>query len=210
VTDVTHRISAVSRIVGSRTLEAGEARVVTVSRLYPDPIDDVWDACTNAERIPRWFLPVTGDLRLGGRYQLQGQAGGLIERCDPPNSFAATWEWGGEVTWIELHLVAEADGTRLTLTHVADVDNEGWFAGDFGPGAVGVGWDMILLGLTMHLESGSAIDRAEAQAWVASDEGVAFTTASSDAWCAAAIVAGDPPDEARAAADRTTAAYTGR
>jgi len=47
-------------------------------------------------------------------------------------------------------------------------------------------------------------------AWVASDEGVAFTTASSDAWCAAAIVAGDPPDEARAAADRTTAAYTGR
>jgi uncharacterized protein YndB with AHSA1/START domain len=210
VTDVTHRISAVSRTVGSRTLEAGEARVVTVSRLYPDPMDDVWDACTNAERIPRWFLPVTGDLRLGGRYQLQGQAGGLIERCDPPSSFAATWEWGGEVTWIELHLVAEAGGTRLTLTHVADIDNERWFPGDFGPGAVGVGWDMILLGLTMHLESGSAIDQAEAQAWVASDEGVAFTTASSDAWCAAAIAAGDPPDEARSAADRTTSAYTGR
>jgi uncharacterized protein YndB with AHSA1/START domain len=208
MTDVTHRISAVTRTVGSRTLEAGEARVVTVSRLYPDPIEEVWDACTNAERIPRWFLPVTGELRLGGRYQLEGQAGGVVERCDPPRSFAATWEWRDEVSWIELHLEPEAGGTRLTLEHVAHVDQERWQ--QFGPGAVGVGWDMIVLGLTMHLESGDAIDRAEAQAWAASDEGVAFTTASSDAWCAAAIAAGDPPDAARAAADRTTAAYTGR
>ena len=27
------------------------------------------------------------------------------------------------MTWIELHLVAEAGGTRLTLTHVADIDD---------------------------------------------------------------------------------------
>ena len=35
--DVTHRISAVARTVGTRTLEAGEARVVTVARSYPGP-----------------------------------------------------------------------------------------------------------------------------------------------------------------------------
>src|SRR5882724_8555264 len=29
-----------------------------------------WDAMTNAERIPRWFLPISADLRLSGRYQL--------------------------------------------------------------------------------------------------------------------------------------------
>ena len=33
---------------------------------YRRRIEDVWDACTTAERIGRWFLPVTGDLRLGG------------------------------------------------------------------------------------------------------------------------------------------------
>ena len=49
--DVTHRISAVARTVGTRTLEAGEARVVTVARSYPDPVEEVWDACTTAERI---------------------------------------------------------------------------------------------------------------------------------------------------------------
>ena len=44
----------------------------------------MWDACTDPERIGRWFLPVSGDLRLGGRYQLEGNAGGEILRCEPP------------------------------------------------------------------------------------------------------------------------------
>jgi hypothetical protein len=40
--------------------------------LYPASQSDLWDAVTNADRIPRWFLPVSGDLRLGGHYQLEG------------------------------------------------------------------------------------------------------------------------------------------
>ena len=71
-------------------LEAGEARTVTISAdLRTRRSTTLWDACTNAERIPRWFLPVSGDLRLGGRYQLEGNAGGTIERCDPPRSLRA-------------------------------------------------------------------------------------------------------------------------
>ncbi len=208
MTDVSHEISSVARTVGRRTLPAGEARVVTIGRSFPDAVEEVWDACTNPERIPRWFLPVTGELRLGGRYQLQGQAGGVIERCDPPRSFSATWEWRGEVSWIELTLTPEPGGTRLHLEHVAHVDDERW--AQFGPGAVGVGWDMMLLGLVWHLESGVAIDPAEGAAWAASADGVQFITESSDAWCAASVAAGEPTDAARAAADRTTAAYTGR
>ena len=102
--DINEHISAVRREVGTRTLEAGEARVVTLTRTYGAPVDDVWDACTSVERIPRWFLPITGDLRVGGRYQLQGNAGGVVERCDPPRSFAATWEFGGDVSSIEVRL----------------------------------------------------------------------------------------------------------
>ena len=206
MTDVTHRISAVARTVGRRTLEAGEARVVTVSRHYPETLDNVWDACTNAERIQRWFLPVSGELRLGGRYQLEGNAGGVVESCDPPRSFTATWEFGGEVSWVELRLDPDGEGTRFTLEHIAHVDDERWT--EFGPGAVGVGWDSILLGLTMHLEGDMSITPAEAAAWMVSPEGVRFVTASSAAWCAAAIEAGDEPEAAEAAAKRTTAAYT--
>jgi uncharacterized protein YndB with AHSA1/START domain len=204
--DVTHQISSVTRTVGSRTLEAGEARVVTVTQTYKADVDDVWDACTNPERIPRWFLPVTGELRLGGRYQFEGQAGGTIERCDPPRSFAATWEFGGEVSWIEVRIAAADDGTRFTIEHVAHVDDERW--AEFGPGAVGVGWDGAMMGLALHLSSGAANDPAEVQAWTASLEGIRFMTESSEAWRAANVAAGETEAAARAAADRTTSFYT--
>jgi uncharacterized protein YndB with AHSA1/START domain len=207
MTDVTHRISAVARTVGRRTLAAGEARVVTVARSYPDPVEEVWDACTTAERIARWLMPVSGELRLGGRYQLEGNAGGVVERCDPPHSFGATWEYGGEVSWIELRLESEGTGTRFTLEHIAHVDDARW--AEFGPGAVGVGWDLMVLGLTMHLEGDTSITPAEAMKWLVSPVGVRFVTESSAAWCAAAIVGGDEPEAAEAAAKRTAAAYTG-
>ena len=93
--DVTQQINSVRRTLGSRVLEGGEARSVTISQVYDTDPDDLWDACTNAERIPRWFLPVSGELKLGGQYQFEGNAGGTIERCDPPKSYAATWEFGG-------------------------------------------------------------------------------------------------------------------
>ncbi|MEU0482498.1 SRPBCC family protein [Streptosporangium sp. NPDC006013] len=204
--DVTGQISAVRRRVGSRVLEAGEARVVTVSQTYDTEIEDLWDACTNPERIPRWFLPISGDLRLHGRYQLQGNAGGRIERCDPPKSYAATWEYGGDVSWIEVRLTAEpGGGTRFELEHVAHVDDR-WE--EFGPGAVGVGWDLGLVGLAVHLSSGQAVDPQEAGAWVASDQGRGFMVLSSLGWYEADVEAGADEARARAAADRVTAAYT--
>jgi uncharacterized protein YndB with AHSA1/START domain len=205
--EVNQQINAVRREVGSRVLEAGEARTVTISQAYDAAIDDVWDACTNPERIPRWFLPVSGDLRLHGRYQLEGNAGGTIERCDPPKSFAATWEYGGNTSWIEVRLSAEPEGgTRFELEHTAHVDDR-W--GEFGPGAVGIGWDMGLVGLGLHLSSGQAVDPQEAAAWATSDEGKLFIALSSQRWCDAHIASGADEAAAQAAADRTTAAYTG-
>src|SRR5215212_9270516 len=66
--DVEKQINAVRRTVGDRTLEAGEARVVTISQSYATDAADLWHACTDIDRIRRWFLPITGDLRVGGHY----------------------------------------------------------------------------------------------------------------------------------------------
>jgi len=206
--DVTQQINAVRRQVGTRVLEAGEARTVIVSQSYDATVEDVWDACTNPDRIPRWFLPITGDLRLGGRYQLQGNAGGTIESCDPPKSFSATWEFGDQQTWIEVRLTARPEGgTQLVLEHIAHVDDKQW--AEFGPGAVGVGWDMAFVGLAIHLSSGRSVDPQEGMAWAASAEGREFMALSSQRWCDASIAAGTDQADARAAADRTIAAYTG-
>lgn len=139
---------------------------MSISQTCDATIDDFWDACTHPERIPRWFLPISGDLRVHGRYELEGNASGTIEHCDPPKSFSATWEYGGEVTWIEVRLSSEAGGTRFELEHTAHVDDERW--AEFGPSATGIGWDMGLPGLTSHLASGETLDPRDSAAWMAS------------------------------------------
>jgi len=204
--DVVQQINAVRRQVGSQVIEAGQARTVIISQVYPVPAEDLWDACTSPERIRRWFLPVSGDLRPGGHYQLEGNAGGTVQACEPPNRFSASWEFGGQVSWIEVRLTPGRRGTRLQIEHLIPAD-ERW--AEFGPGAVGVGWDMALLGLAGHLSSGTAVSPEEGAAWAASPEGRQFMTLSSQRWEKADAMAGTDASTARAAAERTIAAYTG-
>jgi uncharacterized protein YndB with AHSA1/START domain len=206
--DVVEQINAVSRQVGTRVFGPGEAAIVTVTQTYAAAADDVWDACTSATRIPRWFLPVSGELTLGGRYQLEGNAGGIIERCDPPKSYFVTWEYGGQVSWLEVRVVPETeDKTRLELEHIAHVTDDLW--AQFGPGAVGVGWDMALFGLAQHLAPGDpAVKPEDAAAWMTSPEGISFMSASAESWYEADVAFGTDVEQARAAADRTKAAYT--
>ena len=204
--DVGEVIGAVTRTVVQRDHDGRPARVVIATRTYAAEVGV--DAMSNAERIPRWFLPITGDLRLGGRYQLKGNAGGEISRCEPPRLLAVTWEFGGEVSWLTVRLSEPAKAmTLLELEHVAHVDDERWK--QFGPGAVGVGWDMALMGLGQHLATGASADPKEAIGWLSSPDGKIFVAASSDDWARASVVFGTDAAQAKAAAVRTTAAYSG-
>lgn len=207
--DVLRYIGAVTRELSMREHEGHPARVLTASCAYDTSIDDVWDAITNPDRIPRWFLPISGELRLGGRYQLRGNAGGQITVCEPPRAFDITWEFGGQVSWVNVRLSELSDGgTRLQLEHIAHVPDEFW--NQYGPGAVGVGWDLTILGLGRHLETKAAIDPKEGAAWPTTPAGKDFASRSSDEWRRASIAAGTPEEAAREAARRTTAFYTGQ
>lgn len=206
--DVDSQISQVRRGLGSRVLEAGEARVSTISQVYDTDLDDLWDVVTSADRIARWFLPVEGELTEGGHFQIVGNASGTITTCDKPHGYAATWEFGGQVSWIEVRLTPEGDGTRFELEHVAHVADEWW--DQFGPGATGVGWDGGCYGLANYLaDRGAAVDPAAMATWHETPEGRSFYRQSSDAWVAASIAAGTDPAAARAAGARTYAFYTG-
>jgi uncharacterized protein YndB with AHSA1/START domain len=207
--DVEHQINAVARNLGRREIDAGQAHVVTVSQSYDTDPDDLWDAVTNIERIPRWFLPISGELKVGGRYQLEGQAGGTILTCTPPKNFTATWEFGGTVSWIDVSVGVDDSGhARFILEHIMQVaDDEIWR--QFGPGAVGMGWDSMLLGLALHLTTGESIDPSFGQQWMGTEDGRRFLTLSGEQWCRAGVTFGVEPSLARAMAQRCLAAYLG-
>jgi uncharacterized protein YndB with AHSA1/START domain len=206
--DVIREIQAVQRSVGSAPLGSTEGRSVRLRREYDAPIEDVWDAVTNPERIGRWFLPISGDFRLGGTYQFEGNAGGRIVACERPSRLRVTWVYGppsdAPDSEVEVRLTAaDADRTVLELEHVAVVPEEFW--GQFGPGAVGVGWDGGLLGLTLHLRGDSVGDP---MAWQMTDEARAFYTASSESWGEASRAAGEPADLVAQQVAATTTFYT--
>ena len=49
-------VGAVVREVAVREQDGKPARAVIATRSYDTDIADLWDALTNAERIPRWFM----------------------------------------------------------------------------------------------------------------------------------------------------------
>ncbi|GAA1945046.1 SRPBCC family protein [Amycolatopsis minnesotensis] len=205
--DLIDQIAKARRELGTR----GDARTVLLRRTYDATPEDVWDACTKPERLARWLGPVEGDLRLGGRFQVEGNAGGEILRCDAPNLLAVSWVFGENPATNTSEVVvtlspASGGTTEFQLEHVAvDVDPEHW--AKFGPGAVGIGWDLSLLGLAAHLAKEESTLAPEEL--LQTPEALEFIKRSGHAWGAAHEAAGASPEEAAGARDRTVAVYTG-
>ena len=204
--DIDHHFGAVQRSVSSVTRDEKAAKTVTLTRSYPTGIDDLWSALTNSERIQLWFLPITGDLNLGGRYQFEGNASGEIRECNSPTFLSVTWEWQDDISWLEVRLSeAGENNTQLTLIHTAVV-SEFWT--QFGSGATGVGWETVLIGLDHHLlnPNASMMDKGQ---FSSSPEGRAFVAQSSEDWGRASIASGTQMTEALEAVKKITAFYTG-
>ena len=202
----------VERRVVSMDWQGKPARAVVSHRNYATNIEDLWDAIVTPERLESWFLPITGDLREGGHYQLKGNAGGKIIQCDAPTLLAITWELNGGIGWLNVKLsVVETELTRLTLEHIAHEEADFLaFWDQFGPGALGVGWDLGVYGLTEHLAAESESLARDEEAWMKTEEGRDFVSASSDAWVAVAVAFGTDAQMARDAGERTVAFYTGQ
>ncbi|GGZ70174.1 SRPBCC domain-containing protein [Streptomyces subrutilus] len=209
MSEIVDEINRVHREVGLRRVPAGEAGTVVLRRTFEAEAADVWDAVTSPERIGRWFMPVTGDFKVGGHYQLEGNAGGEILECVAPERLRVSWLFGPDPGFgeVEVRVTPEGPGrTVLELEHAAVVPEE--FRAKFGPGAVGIGWDLGLLGLGMHL-AGGGMSREEAEAWQVTPEARQFITRSGEAWGAAYAASGAAPEVAAATTAATIAFYTG-
>ncbi|WP_198671526.1 SRPBCC domain-containing protein [Desertihabitans aurantiacus] len=207
--DVLDELTAARRTMGRGDVPAGEAYTVELRRHYGSPVDDVWDAVTDPERLRRWLKPVTGDLRPGGSYELDGGEHGEILRCEPPQLLKVSWLYGPEAdAWpgtseVEVRLAPGPDGgTELELVHAAVLADPSFPT--YGPGAGGVGWDLALLGLARLLAGGDVVDHEEFET---SPEGREFARRSAAAWGEAHLAAGGEPEQVAAAVEATTRFY---
>ena len=203
--DIPAYAKATKRTVEKRQQEGREAYAIVGEATHDVSANDLWDALTNPERLPLWFAKVSGDLRQGGRYQVEGNASGSITRCESPKHFDLTWEFGGDVSWVKVGLAAVGENqTVLRLEHLAIAEGDHWKT--YGPGAGGVGWDMALAGLAHYLKTNESIDPEAFFASPAYRELVSFCSHS---WGEAAADAGYDQEESMEAAKRTEKFYLG-
>ena len=153
--------------LGRRETRGGAEHLV-LTRTFVAPLDDVWAACTDPERMQRWIGTWRGDPSSGEvafRMTAEGEDVPeevyVVDACEPPRRFvvrsreAAPFSEdasGPRVTWQLTLELTETDGvTTLTFTQVVP---DGPLGADVAA-SVGPGWDYYLDRL------GAALDGAD-------------------------------------------------
>ncbi|MEU4448836.1 SRPBCC domain-containing protein [Actinosynnema sp. NPDC050801] len=172
--DIADQLKAIHREVSAGS---EDTIGVLLRRTYDATAADVWDAVTDPDRLKRWFLPISGDLREGGNFQLEGNAGGDILTCAPPKLLRVTF--GAETSIVELRLTEDDDEqTTVELEHTVPKAMAGSGAGAL---YVGPGWDGALLGLALFL-AGEVEEGADPVAAANAPETQRFNLGSIAAW----------------------------
>lgn len=133
------------------------ASVETIYRLdweraYPQSLERVWQAISNAEEITAWMkFPTQLEPRVGGKihiaFSAEGSLEGIVCEFEPPHLLIYTWG-DSLVNW---KLEGDAAETRLHFSHVG-VRPE-LLAG------LGAGWHRFLDQLEDHLAGSTRPDR---------------------------------------------------
>src|SRR5207244_10895130 len=102
----------------------GETGVLRFERVIDRPVDDVWAALTEPDRLRQWLAEADVDARDGGRVELRFAnppgyvVRGTVTRADAPSAFEHTWTSEGEpdgvVKW---QLIPAGERCILLFTH---------------------------------------------------------------------------------------------
>ncbi len=199
------------RNVGEEVYKEQAVRVISGSCRFTTDIEDLWAAITDPKRLVRWFLPLSGELRVGGRYRLKGNAEGMILACNPPTTLDLTWEFAGNISWVQIRLHKEKAAAGLELRHLIPKDEASekhWK--QFGPGATGIGWDLGYFALALYLKSQDGeLDQKNVETWLITEPGKTFVSECAMAWFHAHTNAGASQDDALKMAQQCIQFYTG-
>ena len=123
--------------------EVDGRHVLVQTRQFSAPVEDVWAAVTEPERLARWIGTWTGDPAAGSvhfRMLFEGDEhegeSMEIRVCEPPHRLHLTSRVGDEVWLLELDLSHEDGVTTLTFSQPGVAKEQ--------VGEVGPGWDYYL------------------------------------------------------------------
>jgi uncharacterized protein YndB with AHSA1/START domain len=118
-------------------------RQLILHRDYTEPVEDVWAAFTESERLGRWI----------GTYSGTGRPGGTIHECDAPHRLVVEIPEGDGRAWVvAVTLERAGDGTALQF--------EQRLAEGLGVEDVAAGWNWYLDRLGASLRSAPMPDWA--------------------------------------------------
>lgn len=147
---------------------AGDHAEATFDRVYDTDAADLWAAVTDPERLVRWFAPVDGDLREGGRFTIHfddnAVPGCRVTSCETPNAYAWEWPHATHTSLIAVAVEPVAGGARLRLTHTRLVASSA--------AGYAAGWDVYLRRLVEEIAGGEVRD-TWAEDWSRAHEGYA-------------------------------------
>ena len=112
---------------GTVTTEDDGRQRLEYRRSWPDPIEDVWGALTEPDRLARWIGRYDGERGPGGTGTfVMTQEGGdhagsptTILECDPPRRLVVEWEQPESDNWrVALDLWTEGGRTWLSFVQV--------------------------------------------------------------------------------------------
>ena len=100
----------------------GDELDVRFVRHYPRPVEKVWAALTDPERLADWMGAANVEPFVGGRFDLMTESihgsTGAVRVWDPPRVLEFSWSnTHSRDAVIRYELTPEGDGTRLVLSH---------------------------------------------------------------------------------------------
>ena len=146
-------MSGLRQVLGRIERDGAEVTVV-FDRHYATSPEDLWRACTEPERLARWFAPVAGDLRVGGEFSIHFDDGDVpccrVLTCDPPSLLVFEWPISDVPTVVTVAVAGDGEGARLVLTHARLSTRQ--VAG------YAAGWDTYVRSLDAHVDGTPAPD----------------------------------------------------